>query len=59
MLSTRAAKAYVGGAIAAVSALAPVVDDGLAASELLIAAGAALVAFQAVFWTSNAKTPPA
>jgi hypothetical protein len=59
MLSARAAKAYVGAAVAAASSLAPVVDDGLTAGESLIAVGAALVAFQAVYWTSNAKAPKA
>lgn len=55
MLSARAAKAYVGAAVAAIAFATPVVDDGLAASEALGIAGAALVAFQAVFWTSNSK----
>lgn len=57
MLSARAAKAWVATAIAGVGSLAPVVDDGLSASELLIAAGVALAAFQGVYWTTNAKTP--
>lgn len=57
MLSARAAKAYVGAAIAAVAFAGPVVDDGLTASEALGIVGVALVAFQGVFWTTNAKTP--
>jgi hypothetical protein len=57
MLSGRAAKAYVGGAVAALAFAAPVVDDGLTASEALGILSAALVAFQAVFWTSNDRTP--
>lgn len=57
MLSARAAKAYVAGLIAAVASAAPVVDDGVSASEVLVAAGAALVAFQAVYWTTNSKAP--
>jgi hypothetical protein len=54
MLSARAAKAYVAGAIAGLAAAAPAVDAGLDAGELMVAAGAFLVAFQAVYWTSNA-----
>lgn len=50
----RAAKAYVAAAGAAVSFLAPVVDDGLVASEVLGAAGCALATWQAVYWTPNA-----
>lgn len=50
----RAAKAYVAAAIAAGSFLAPVVDDGLLASEAIGGGVAALVAWQAVYWTPNA-----
>ncbi len=50
----RAAKAYVAGAIAGGSFLAPVVDDGLLVSEAIGAVTAALVAWQAVYWTPNA-----
>lgn len=53
MASGRAAKAYVAGAVAGLAFAGPVVDDGLTASETLGILGAALVAFQAVFWTSN------
>lgn len=53
MLSMQAGKAYVAGGLAAVAFLAPVIDDGLSASEGLGALGAFLVAFQAVFWTTN------
>lgn len=51
----RAAKAYVAAAIAAGSFLAPVVDDGLLASEAIGASVAGLVAWQAVYWTPNAQ----
>ena len=51
----RAAKAYVAAAIAAGSFLAPVVDDGLLASEAIGTAVAGLVAWQAVYWTPNAR----
>lgn len=50
----RAAKAYVAAAIAACSYLAGVVDDGIAASEALTTVGAALAAWQGVYWTPNA-----
>lgn len=54
MLSARAGKAYAAAAAAGLAYLAPVVDDGLAASEALTCAGVALAAFQLVFWTRNA-----
>lgn len=47
----KAAKAYVAAAIAAGSFLAPVVDDGLAASEAIGVLVAGLTAWQAVYWT--------
>lgn len=50
------AKAYVAGAIAAVSFAIPVVDDGLLPSEGLGIVLAALVAFQAVYWTNNKES---
>lgn len=56
MLSAKAAKAWVGGTIAAAAFLGPVVDDGLAVSEGLGVLGAFLVAFQAVYWTTNQDT---
>lgn len=55
MLSARAAKAYAAGVAAGLAYLGPVVDDGLAASEAVRAAGVVLAAFQLVFWTPNAK----
>ena len=54
MLSAKAAKAYCASAIAAVSFLVPVMDDGLSLPELLGALGAALAAFQGTYWVSNA-----
>ena len=56
MLSARAAKAYVGGAVAALSYAVPVVDDGMLPSEVLGVLLAALVGFQAVYWVSNPPT---
>lgn len=53
MLSGRAAKAYVAGAIAALSAAVPLADKGLTGGEVCGIAAAALVAFQGVFWTTN------
>lgn len=47
------AKALVAGAIGAAAFLAPVVDDGLAASEGLGALVAGLTAYGAVYWTPN------
>lgn len=52
------AKAIVGALVAAASFAAPVVDDGLAPSEVLGILLAALVGFQTVYWTSNTPTPP-
>lgn len=53
MASGRAAKAYVAGAIAACAFAGPALDKGLTAAEGVGIVGAALVAFQAVFWTTN------
>lgn len=47
------AKAIVGGLVAALSFAVPVVDDGLAVSEVLGITLAALVGFQGVYWTRN------
>lgn len=58
MLSAKAAKAYVGGAIAALSYAVPVVDDGLAVSEALGVLLAALAGFQGVYWVTNKAAPP-
>ena len=63
MARSRAAKAYVGavmaGVSAAISAAIPLVDDGLAASEVLIILGAAIAAGGAtgygVYRTPNAE----
>lgn len=57
MASGRAAKAYVAGAIAGLAFAGPALDKGLTAGEVCGVAGAALVAFQAVFWTTNKPTP--
>ena len=53
MTPRRAAKAYVGALVAALSYAVPVVDDGLLPSEGLGIILAALVGFQAVYWVSN------
>jgi len=53
MTPRRAAKAYVGALVAALSYAVPVVDDGLLPSEALGIILAALVGFQAVYWVSN------
>lgn len=53
MASARAAKAYVGAAVAGLSAAVPLVDDGLTRSEVLGIALAALAGFQGVYWTTN------
>jgi len=53
MTLRRAAKAYVGAAVAALSYAVPVVDDGILPSEALGVVLAALVGFQAVYWVSN------
>ena len=47
------AKAIVAGVIGTAAFLAPVVDDGLAASEVLGALVAGLTAYGAVYWTPN------
>lgn len=48
-------KAIVAGLVAGISYAVPVVDDGLVPSEGLGIALAALVAWQAVYWTPNRK----
>lgn len=48
-----AAKAVVGGVVAALSYAVPIVDDGLSTGEGLGIALAAVVGFQAVYWTTN------
>ena len=50
-------KAIVGALVAALSYAIPVIDDGLAASEVLGIVLAAVVGFQAVYWTSNDPQP--
>lgn len=50
----RTGKAYMGGAIAVLSFLAPAVDDGLAVSEAIGAGLAGLVAWQGIYWTGFA-----
>jgi len=49
----KAAKAYVGALVAALSYAVPIVDDGLLPSEAVGIVLAALVGFQAVYWVSN------
>lgn len=51
----KAAKAFVGGAIAGLAALIPVAGDGVSLVDALITAAAVLVGFQAVYWTKNAE----
>lgn len=48
------AKAIAGALVAGLSFAVPVVDDGLATSEVLGIMLAALVGFQSVYWTRNA-----
>lgn len=55
MLSRKSTKAWVAGLVAALSFAAPVVDDGLVASEVLGVALAAVAGFQAVYWTTNRR----
>lgn len=52
----RTAKAYMAAAVAAGSFLAPVVDDGLLASEAIGCLVAGLTAWQVVYWTPNARS---
>lgn len=51
----RSAKAIVASAVAGLSFAIPVVDDGLAASEALGIVLAAIVGFQAVYWTPRGE----
>jgi len=51
----RQLKAIVAGVVAGLTFAIPGVDDGLTASEVLGTALAGLVAWQAVYWTKNAK----
>lgn len=51
----RAAKAFVGGAVAGLAALIPIAGDGVSLVDLLITALAVLAGFQAVYWTKNAE----
>ena len=48
-------KAIVAGAVAGLSFAVPVVDDGVLPSEGLGIVLAALIGWQAVYWTSNSK----
>jgi hypothetical protein len=50
---TKPTKAWVAGAIAALSYLAPVAGDGISLPEVLWTAGFGLAAFQGVYWTTN------
>lgn len=59
--ATKPTKAWVAAAVAGLSYLAPVVDDGLSWGEALWALAFAVGAFQAVYWTTNkpkADPPP-
>jgi hypothetical protein len=51
------AKALLAALIALLSALAPVLDDGLTASELVGVVVAALIAYGAVFGVRNGASP--
>lgn len=53
IIKSKAAKAYVAGAIAALAFAVPGVDDGFTLSEALGAVAAFLVGFQGVYWTTN------
>lgn len=55
MKPSRYMKAIVGGVIAGLSALIPLAGDGISMVDALGAALAALVGFQGVYWTENAK----
>lgn len=48
-------KAIVAGLVAGLSFAVPVVDDGVLPSEGLGIVLAALIGWQAVYWTSNGK----
>lgn len=51
----RQLKAIVAGAVAGLSFAVPVVDDGLVPSEALGIVLAAVIGWQAVYWTSNRR----
>jgi hypothetical protein len=52
-LGKGAAKAWVAAAVAGLAVAQDAADHGFTLGECLGMAGAALVAFQAVYWTSN------
>lgn len=52
------AKAVAGGVVSGASAAVPLVNDGMTLSEWLLVLIAAVVGFNAVFWTPN-KDPQA
>lgn len=49
------AKAIVGAAVAGLTALLPLVGDGVSLKDAIITAIAVLVGFNAVYWTPNEK----
>ncbi|SDC13688.1 hypothetical protein [Nocardioides lianchengensis] len=51
----RTTKAWIAAAVAGLGYLVPVIDDGMAAPEALGAVLAALVAWQAVYWTRKLR----
>jgi len=51
-------KAIVGGIIAGLSFAIPIVDDGATPGEVLGIALAAIIGWQAVYWTTNADEEP-
>lgn len=51
-------KAIVGGVVACLSFLAPVVNDGVSPSELVGALLALVTGFQVTYWTRNTVTKP-
>lgn len=53
MLSGRAAKAYVAGTVAGLSAAIAVADKGFTVAEMLGIASAFVIGFQTTFWTTN------
>lgn len=56
MFSPKAAKAFVAGTVAAITAATLASVDGFTFTEILTIFGALVVTFQAAYWTPNAKS---